>query len=79
MQYGFRQGHLTEQAILDIVNVIQSNMDAGNLSCGVFASLNKPFDTVGHGILLQKLAQYGFRRLINDRFRSYVLKRTQVT
>ena len=35
-QYGFRQGHSTGYAILDIVNVIQSNRDAGKFSCGVF-------------------------------------------
>ena len=32
-QYGFRQGHSTEHAILDIVNAIQSNMDKGAFSC----------------------------------------------
>ena len=54
-------------------------MDAGRFSCGVFVDLKKAFDTVDHGILLQKLAHYGFRGLINDWFRSYLLKRAQVT
>ena len=35
-QYGSRQGHSTEHTILDIVNAIQSNMNAGKFSCGVF-------------------------------------------
>ena len=78
-QYGFRQGHSTEHAILDIVNAIQSNMDAGKFSCGVFVDLKKAFDTVDHSILLQKLAHYGFRGLINDWFRSYLQERAQVT
>ena len=34
-QYGVRQGHSTEHAILDIVSRIQSNIDAGAFSCGV--------------------------------------------
>ena len=59
-QYGFRQGHSTEHAILDIVNAIQSNMDTGKFSCGVFVDLKKAFDTVDHSILLQKLAHYGY-------------------
>ena len=42
-------------------------------------TLKKAFDTVDHGILLQKLAHYGFRGLINDWFKSYLLKRAQVT
>ena len=49
-QYGFRQGHSTEHAILDIVNEIQSNMDKGLISCGVFIDLQKAFDTVDHTI-----------------------------
>ena len=56
-QYGLRQGHSTEHAILDIVHAIQSNMDAGKFSCGVFVDLKKAFDTVDHGILQQKLAR----------------------
>ena len=78
-QYGFRRGHPTEHAILDIVNAIQSNMDAGKLSCGVFVDFKKAFYTVVHDILLQTLSHYGFWELINEWFRSYLLKRTQVT
>ena len=35
-QYGFRKGHSTQHAILDIVNDIQSNMNQRLLSWGVF-------------------------------------------
>ena len=54
-------------------------MDAGKFSCGVFVDLKKAFDTVDHGILLKKLAHYGFRGLINDWFSSYLQERVQVT
>ena len=54
-------------------------MDAGKFSCGVFVDLKKAFDTVDHSILLQKLAHYGFRGLINVWFRSYLQERAQVT
>ena len=53
-----------EHTFLDIVNANQSNMDAGKFSCGVFVYLKKAFDTIDHGIWLQKLAHYGFRGLI---------------
>jgi hypothetical protein len=70
-QYGFRELHSTEHAILDIVNTIQSNMAKKLFSCGVFIDLKKAFDTVHHEILLQKLCYYGFRGIINDWFSSF--------
>ena len=78
-QYGFRPCHSTEHAILDIVNAIQSNMDKGSFSCGVFIDLKKAFDTVDHNILLKKLDFYGFRGMIQDGFESYLRERIQVT
>ena len=46
-QYGFREKHYTEHAILDIINKIQSNMDKRLFSCGVFIDLNA-FEAVNH-------------------------------
>ena len=77
-QYGFRKGHSTQHAILDI-NDIQANMNQRLLSCGVFIDLKKAFDTVDHEMLLNKLNHYGFRGIINDWFSSYLNNRTQTT
>ena len=78
-QYGFRKGHSTQHAILDIINDIQTNMNQRLLSCGIFIDLKKAFDTVDHEILLNKLNHYGFRGIINDWFSSYLKNRTQTT
>ena len=49
-QYGFRTGHSTTHAVLDIVDTIQNNMDNKRFSCAVFIDLKKAFDSVNHTI-----------------------------
>ena len=78
-QYGFRENYSTQHAILDIVNRIQSNTEAGLYSCGVFIDLKKAFDKVDHTILLSKLSKYGILGIINDWFVSYLTNRNQTT
>ena len=77
--YGFRKGHSTQHAVLDIVNTIQTNMNQGLFSCGVFIDLKKAFDTVYHNILLNKRKHYGFGGIIKDWFSSYLNNRMQFT
>ena len=75
LQYGFRNKHSTQHAILDIVNTIHSNMDNRKYLCGIFIDLKKAFDTVNHEILLIKLEHYGIRGVLNSWFRSYLSDR----
>ena len=51
-QFGFRQRHSTQQAIITLVNKITSSIDSGDLMIGVFLDLKKSFDTVTHSILI---------------------------
>ena len=78
-QYGFRENHSTQHAIIDIANVIQNNMDQKLFTCGIFLDLKMAFHTVDHLILLQTLNHYGIRGIINIWFASYLLGRSQVT
>ena len=53
-QFGFRGGHSTTQALIEILDKIRDSIEKGNIVCGIFADLSKAFDTVDHKILLKK-------------------------
>ncbi len=53
-QFGFREGHSTTQALIEITDRLKNAMDAKKLTCGIFIDLTKAFDTVDHDILLKK-------------------------
>ena len=78
-QYGFREKHSPQHAVIDIVDIIQNNMDQKLFTCGIILDLKKAFDTVNHSILLKKLNHYGIRGIVNDWFSSYLHGRSQVT
>ena len=77
-QYGFRQAHSTQHAILDMVETIQTSIDKKLFLCGVSIDL-KAFDTVNHTILLDKLNYYGFLGIVNQWFSSHLSNSTQTT
>lgn len=78
-QYGFRDKHSTQRAVLDIVNAIQENIDHNVFSSGIFLDFKKAFDTVNHSVLLHKLHYYGVRGTAHNWFTSYLDGRTQTT
>ena len=41
-QYGFREKHSTQHAILDTVNIIQNNINLKLFTCGIFIDLKRP-------------------------------------
>ena len=75
LQFGFHAGHSTTHALINITEKVRAALDQNKFSCGIFVDLQKAFDTVNHEILLDKLNYYGFREVINNWFRSYLLDR----
>ena len=54
-QYGFRPGHSTEYAAIELSDRIISAMDKNKIHINIYLDLSKAFDTLDHAILLDKL------------------------
>lgn len=78
-QFGFRNNHSTNHALLKITENIREACDKNEFTCGVFLDLKKTFDTVNHEILLSKLEHYGVRGVANKWFRSFICNRIHYT
>ena len=71
-QYGFRSGHSTELAGLEIVDQIIQGLDKNEIPINIYLDLSKAFDTLDHSILLQKLKLYGITGISLDVFKNYL-------
>ena len=76
-QYGFRQYHSTEHAVLEVVDRAVSELDMGSSAVAIFLDLSKAFDTLNHDILMTKLHSYGMDNLELNWFKSYLNNRKQ--
>ena len=67
-QFGFRRNHNTFQALNLFSTNIFSALDNGKSVLSIFIDFSKAFDTVNHGILLNKMYHYGIRGSIHSWF-----------
>ena len=54
LQFGFRNGHSTNHALLDLTEDIRNALDNNIFVVGIFIDLQKAFNTVDHNIRLKK-------------------------
>ncbi|KAF7238147.1 Sperm-associated antigen 17 [Varanus komodoensis] len=80
-QSGFRPGYGTESALVALYDDLCRERDRGSASLLVLLDLSAAFDTINHGILLNRLVGLGvggtvwrwFRSYLNGRFQKVVL------
>ena len=81
LQSAYKRYRSTETAVLILLKVLSDivyAIDTGNLSVLALLDLSAAFDTVDHGILLQRLeTSFGFSGFVLDWFRSYLTNRVQ--
>ena len=53
-QFGFRTGHYTELALLQLTDYLMKQMDQGGTPLNIYIDLSTFFDTLDHYILLSK-------------------------
>lgn len=76
-QSGFRAGHSTATALLDVIDGVLSARDAGNGTILALLDFSRAFDTINHNLLLSKLSYYGFSTDALNWFSSYLSGRSQ--
>lgn len=76
-QYGFINGRRTEDAMYDLINNINNNLQENKKSLAVFLDLSKAFDSVSHEILFERLKKIGIRNGPLDLFKNYLSNREQ--
>ena len=74
-QFGFRAKHSCEHAVGQSIGTVLKNMENNKSTVAVLLDLSKAFDTIEHGIMLEKLELYGVRGIALQWFKSYLENR----
>ena len=78
-QFGFRNNHSTNHALIEITEQIQNACDKNLFTCSFNLDLQKAFDTVNHKILLSKLKHYGIKGTSYNWFKLFLCEIMQHT
>ena len=76
-QFGFRTGHSTELASLQLTDYMIKRLGLGGTPLNIYIDLSKAFDTLDHSILLSRLSYYGITGCENKLYVSCLSNRYQ--
>ena len=74
-QSGFRTNHSTDFCLAQLIDSVIPVMDEQMHTCMILVDLQKAFDTLDHGVLLEKMKYFGFRTSVIKWFESYLSNR----
>ncbi len=76
-QFGFRQSHSTEDALIKFADKVQKELSNKKHVVSIFVDVSKAFDSCDHGILLTKIKKTGLDETGINLIASYLLDRRQ--
>ena len=76
-QGAYRCGRSSEHILLHAIDTIANSLDGGVMVCAAFLNLRKPFDSLDHVLLLQRLHCLGVCGASLRWFASYLSDRVQ--
>ena len=74
-QSGFRTNHSTDLCLAQLIDFVATGMDKQMHTGMILVDLQKAFDTLDHGVLLEKMKYFGFRASVIKWFESYLSNR----
>ena len=78
-QYGFRSGHSTDYAALELIDRLITKMDRNEVPINIYLDLSKAFDIIDHFILIDKLKYYGISEAPSLLLKNYLTDRKKCT
>ena len=61
LQLCLKKKYSASHALINLTDKVREQLYSRHFACGIFADLQKVFDTVDHDIIIQKLNHYGIR------------------
>ena len=74
-QSGFRMNHSTHLCLAQLKDFFENGMDKQMHTSMLLVDLQKAFDTLDHGVLIEKMKYFGFQASAIKWFESYLSNR----